>query len=96
VGASSDHRNCRDNLNEVLEEFDFTPAHPPHPVNLFQNTPIVDLEGHWESKTSPAKPGDYVLLEALKDLLVVVTSCSWDLDSINGDECTDLMLEVYE
>ncbi|MFQ5874623.1 MAG: DUF1989 domain-containing protein, partial [Dehalococcoidia bacterium] len=91
----ANHPNCRDNLNAVLEEYDFTPTEPPHPVNLFQNTPIVDLEGHWEPRDSPAKPGDYVMLEALKDLLVVVTACSWDQGPLNGEKPTDLMLEVY-
>ena len=38
------HPNCRDNLNAILKQYEFTPAEAPHPINLFQNTPIIDLE----------------------------------------------------
>ena len=90
------HPNCRDNLNAVLRSFDFIPAGPPDPVNLFQNTPVIDLEGHWEVRESPAEPGGYVTLEALEDLLVVVTACSVDRGVLNGGVCTDLQLELYD
>ena len=90
------HPSCRDNLNTVLKEFGVTPINPPHPVNLFQNTQIVNLEGEIEERESPANPGDYVMLEALKDLLVVVTACPWDQGPTNGDKPTDLMLEVFK
>ena len=92
-----EHPSCRGNLIATLERFNLTP-HPqslPDPHNLFQNTPIVDLEGHQEVRESPAKAGDYVLLEAMKDLLVIVTACSMDVGPANGGDPTDIMLEVY-
>ncbi|MEE9248333.1 MAG: urea carboxylase-associated family protein [Dehalococcoidia bacterium] len=95
-GGQVNHPNCRENLNAILGEYDFTPAEPPHPVNLFQNTPVINLDGQLEARDSPAKPGDYVMMEALKDLLVIVTACSWDKGPLNGERPTDLMLEVYE
>ena len=90
------HPNCRDNLNATLEQFNFVPAGPPDPVNLFQNTPVVDLDGHWEVRESPAEPGDYVTLEALEDVMVVVTACSVDTGPLNGGVCTDIRLELYD
>lgn len=90
------HRNCRENLNEVLEEYQIVPTEPPRPINLFQNTPIVDLDGRYEARRSPAGPGDYVLMEALQDLLVVVSACPWEMSSLNGESPSDLTLEVYE
>jgi uncharacterized protein YcgI (DUF1989 family) len=80
---------------EALKRLDFTTENLPDPHNLFQNTPIFDLEGNREARESPAKPGDYVILEALKDLLVIVTACSMDHGPVNGGKPTDLMLEVY-
>lgn len=90
------HPNCRANLNAALRQLDFTPAAQPDPHNLFQNSPVIDLEGHVQVRESTAKPGDYVLLRALEDLVVVVTACSVDTGVLNGAEPKELLLEVYE
>ena len=39
-------------------------------------------------------PGDFVLLRAEMDLVLVLTACSYDLGDANGDECTDLLIEL--
>ena len=90
--GQEDHPSCRGNLVATLERFDFTPESLPDPHNLFQNTPVVDLNGHQEVRKSAAKPGDYVVMEALKDLLVIVTACPMSASKGNP---TDLMIEVY-
>ena len=90
-----DHPSCRGNLVGTLHRFNFTPESLPDPHNLFQSTPLVDLDGRQEMRESPAKPGDYVVLEAMKDLLVIVTACSGDHSPANGGTPTDIMLEVY-
>jgi hypothetical protein len=89
------HPNCRDNFNAALRAIDFTPGGQPDPHNLFQNSPVIDLEGRLEIRESPAKPGDYVLLRALEDLVVVVTACSVDRGVLNGGEPKELLMEVY-
>ena len=89
------HRNCRDNLNAALEELGCSPPGYPDPINLFQNTPIADLQGRRETGESLAKPGDYVLLRALEDLVVVVAACSQDQTVLNGGRTKGLLLEVY-
>ena len=91
-----DHPSCRGNLVSTLTRFGFEPDSLPDPHNLFQNTPVVDLDGRKEALESPAKAGDYVVLRALEDLLVIVTACSVDVGVVNGGNPTDLMLEVYE
>ena len=88
-----DHPSCRGNLVATLESLNFTSESLPDPHNLFQNTPVVDLQGNQEIRKSPAKPGDYVLLEVLKDLLVIVTACPM---LASRAEPSDLMLEVYQ
>ena len=95
MGAKN-HPSCRDNLNATLKDFGVDIEGNPDPVNLFQNTPVVDLDGHWEIRESVAKPGDYIQFKALEDLLVIVAACSMDLSDLNGGACTDLMLEVFE
>ena len=95
MGAKN-HPSCRDNLKSTLKDFDVDVDGNPDPVNLFQNTPIVDLDGRWEVRESVAKPGDYVQFRALEELLVVVAACSMDLSDLNGGTPTDLMLEVFE
>jgi uncharacterized protein YcgI (DUF1989 family) len=90
-----EHPSCRGNLAATLERFNLTSQSLPDPHNLFQNTPFVDLEGHQEVRESPAKAGDYVVLKAMKDLLVIVAACSMDRGPANGGNPTDIMLEVY-
>lgn len=89
------HRNCRDNLNAALEELGCSPPGYPDPINLFQNTPIADLEGKRDTRESAAKPGDHVLLRALEDLVVVVSACPQDQTVLNGGQPKGLLLEVY-
>ena len=90
------HPSCRGNLVGTLHRFGLTPESLPDPHNLFQNTSLVDLEGHQDTLESRSKPGDYVIFEALQDLLVIVTACSQDHGPVNGGKPTDIMLEVYE
>ena len=89
------HPSCRGNLEAALREIGFTPDGYAEPHNLFQNSPVTDLEGHLEVRRSPAKPGDYVLLEALDDLVVVATACAVDRGVLNGDRPKAILLEIY-
>jgi hypothetical protein len=89
------HPSCRGNLNAVLEEMNFTPGGHAEPHNLFQYSPAIDMDGNLQVRQSPARPGDYVLLKALDDLLVIATSCSVDTGVINGGECKEILLEVH-
>ena len=97
-GISAARPNCRDNMQAALRAVDVTPPEQPelvHPHNLFQNSPVTDLEGHIEIREPNAKPGDYVVLHALDKLVVVVTACSV-VGVVNGGEPRELLMEVYE
>ncbi len=89
------HPNCRNNLNAALEDLGCSPPGYPDPVNLFQNTPIIDLRGTRETRESLAKPGDHVLLRAMEDLVIVVSACPQDMTPLNGGTPKDLLLEIY-
>lgn len=89
--------NCRDNMQAALRAINFpVPEHPEivHPHNLFQNTPIANLEGQMEFLEPLAKPGDYVVIRALENVVVVVTACS-SPSIVNGNDPKELLMEVY-
>lgn len=90
--------NCRDNMQAALRAINFpVPVHPEivHPHNLFQNSPVIDLDGTIEVREPLAKPGDYVVLRALENVVVVVTACSVPTGPVNGYEPKELLMEVY-
>ncbi|TDV24762.1 aminomethyltransferase [Paraburkholderia caballeronis] len=88
------HANCSDNISAALEAFG-VPARPGWPaINFFFNTGIdagqqITLDEPW------SRPGDYVLLRALKDLVCVSTSCPDDIDPANGWNPTDIQVRTY-
>ena len=90
--GDENHPSCRGNLVATLDRLNFTKENLPDPHNLFQSTPVVDLDGRQERRPSPAKPGDYVIMHAMKDLLVIVTACPMMQSGLTP---RDLMIEVY-
>ncbi|KAJ4985904.1 hypothetical protein SVAN01_08593 [Stagonosporopsis vannaccii] len=71
----------------------------PDPLNLFMNIPVT-REGEGAKKgvsfEGPlTKPGDYVVLEALRDVVVIMSACPQDVLDINGKKPTDAHFEVY-
>ena len=72
----------------------------PDPFNLFMNIPVTQSgEGakrgvsFEEPKT---KPGDYVVLEALRDVVVVMSACPQDVLTINGKNPVDAHFQVLD
>lgn len=89
--------NCRDNMTAALRAINFpVPPHPEivHPHNIFQNSPVIDLDGRIEVREPDAKPGDYVIIRALENVVIVVTACS-SPGIANAREPKELLLEVY-
>jgi uncharacterized protein YcgI (DUF1989 family) len=79
---ASPHHGCEGNLLSAFRNFGVTLPSLPSTLNLFM---YVDLNEKGELKVLPPKSraGDYVILEALEDLLVGLTACS-ALQSNNG------------
>ncbi len=93
-GVVGYHPSCNENFRTAAAAFGWTPQEVPDPVDWFQNTP-VNAALELGSGVGPTKAGDHVILRAEMDLVLVVTSCSWDLpDSINGDRCTPIRVDV--
>lgn len=89
------HANCSDNFNAVLEPLGVKPRRGWPAINFFYNTAIdhtnaLTMDEPW------SRPGDYVLLRALTDLVCATSSCADDIDPANGWEPTDIHVRVYD
>ncbi|HET7017150.1 MAG TPA: urea carboxylase-associated family protein [Streptosporangiaceae bacterium] len=87
------HVNCRDNFLAAAATAGIELPVVPDPVNLFQNSgPSAD--GRLVIGPALSEPGDEISLLALRDVVVVVTSCAVDYPPLNGGRCTPLLIAV--
>lgn len=98
LGFEGPHRSCAGNLREALASLGLEPPVVPQPVNLFTHT-RVEGDQRLVSPPNPVPPGAYVVLEAVRDALCVVSSCPFDLAlpdwTINAPGGpTELFLEI--
>ena len=97
-GVQDPHRSCAENLREALAALGLEPPIVPQPVNLFSFT-VVEPDQGLASPANPVPPGSYVVLEALREAIFVVSSCpfdvpipGWEINAASGP--TELVLEV--
>ncbi|SKB05172.1 aminomethyltransferase [Pseudomonas extremaustralis] len=88
------HDNCSDNLNRVLAPYGVQARNGWPAINFFFNTGIdahqqMTLDEPW------SRPGDYVLLRAMTELVCGSTSCPDDIDPANGWNPTDIHVRIY-
>ncbi|MFK3795697.1 DUF1989 domain-containing protein [Pseudomonas sp. NPDC088444] len=88
------HDNCSDNLSRALAAHGVQAREGWPAINFFFNTAIdahqqMTLDEPW------SRPGDYVLLKAMTDLVCGSSSCPDDIDPANGWEPTDIHIRVY-
>jgi uncharacterized protein YcgI (DUF1989 family) len=86
LGCSDYHENCTDNLHSALNQIGLCVDECPSPLNLWMNIPVTD-SGATEWGTPLSKPGDYVILRAMMDCIVVMSTCPQDMVPINGADC---------
>lgn len=89
LGCTEYHDNCSDNLVEGLKALGLTPPHLPCPFNIFQNTPYDAAANQIQWLPVPAKPGQYVILRAEMDIVIVFSSCPMDIVKLNGPDGGD-------
>ena len=89
------HVNCSDNFNAVLSDYNVAPRGGWMAINLFFNT-FFDDHFQLYSDEPWSRPGDYVLMRALRDLVCVSSSCPDDVDAANGWVPTDIQVRVYD
>jgi aminomethyltransferase len=88
------HVNCSENFNRELQPFGIQPRPGWMAINLFFNTNI-DESNQMYFDTPWSRPGDYVLMRALKDMICVSSACPCDVDPANGWNPTDIHMRVY-
>lgn len=69
------HPSCFENLSKNLAPFEILPDNIPTAFNIFMNVKFT-LEGKLIVEPPTTKAGDYIIFEALMDLVVGLTACS--------------------
>lgn len=88
------HVNCTENFNRVLAPYDIKPRKGWEAINYFYNTNI-DHHNHLYLDEPWSRPGDYVLMRALTDIVCVSSSCPDDIDAANAWDPTDIHIRTY-
>ncbi|MGH3519045.1 MAG: DUF1989 domain-containing protein [Haloechinothrix sp.] len=89
------HINCTDNFNRQLDPYGIAPRKGWPALNLFYNTAFDDsnllvFDEPW------SRPGDYVLMRAMTDLVCASSACPDDIDPSNAWLPTDIHVRVYD
>ena len=88
------HINCTDNFNGALTRFEIAPRKGWEALNFFYNT-AFDSNMQLVSDEPWSRPGDYVMLRAMTDLVCASSACPDDVDPSNAWEVTDVHVRVY-
>lgn len=88
------HVNCTDNFNHALAPYGIAPRKGWEALNYFYNT-NVDHQNQLYLDEPWSRPGDYVLMRALTDLVCVSSSCPDDIDAANAWNPTDIHVRTY-
>ena len=88
------HVNCTENFNSALAPYGIAAREGWMALNFFYNTGIdrnnvLFLDEPW------SRPGDYVLLKALTDIVCVSSSCPDDIDAANAWDPSDIHVRTY-
>ena len=88
------HTNCTDNFNRQLDPYEIARRSGWPALNFFYNTAfdgdlVLTMDEPW------SRPGDYVLLRAMTDLVCASSACPDDIDPANGWNITDVHVRVY-
>lgn len=84
-GCAPGHANCRDNFHDALFRIGVESHFVPNPINLWMNVP-VDGNGNMSLEPPVSRPGDYVVLRAIEDCIVVFSACPMDITPVNGGD----------
>jgi uncharacterized protein len=77
-GHKGPHASCSENLAVAMRRLGHHIDVVPQPINFFTNT-MVEPDGQLVSPPNPVPPGAFIEMEALMDLICVVSSCPFDL-----------------
>lgn len=87
------HPSCFENLYTNLAPFDILPDDVPTAFNIFMNVQFA-TDGKLSVDPPMSKAGDYLLFEALMDLVVGLTACSAEMS--NNYSFKPIQYEILE
>ena len=97
LGYNGYHANCSDNLRAALAELNLETTYIPAPFNMFERVVVTGGQnpGGWLEIQPPlSMPGDYLLLRAeLDHVIVVLSACPQDMSLTNGLDRTPKDIE---
>jgi aminomethyltransferase len=88
------HVNCTENFNRALAPYGVAPRKGWEAINYFYNTRVDDHNQLYYDEAW-SRPGDYVLMRALTDLVCVSSACPDDINVGNGWDPTDIHVRTY-
>ncbi|HEX4660539.1 MAG TPA: DUF1989 domain-containing protein [Streptosporangiaceae bacterium] len=88
------HVNCTDNFNGQLGRFGIAARRGWPALNFFYNTFFNEANQLFFDEPW-SRPGDYVLLRAMTDLVCASSACPDDIDPANAWVPTDVHVRVY-
>jgi glycine cleavage system T protein (aminomethyltransferase) len=88
------HVNCTDNFNGQLGRFGVAARRGWPALNFFYNT-FFNGSNQLFFDEPWSRPGDYVLLRAMSDLVCASSACPDDIDPANAWNPTDIHVRVY-
>jgi glycine cleavage system T protein (aminomethyltransferase) len=88
------HVSCSENFNGQVAPYAIAPRKGWEALNFFYNTGfdsnmVFTMDEPW------SRPGDYVLLRAMTDLVCASSACPDDIDPANGWQITPVHVRVY-
>jgi uncharacterized protein YcgI (DUF1989 family) len=95
LGHHGYHASCAENFSIAVAVFGLAPpSRVPDPLNLFMAV-AVSADGRLTLNPSVAPPGSKVVVEAMRDVLLVVSACPQDLVPINGLDSPPRPVDLY-
>jgi uncharacterized protein YcgI (DUF1989 family) len=88
-----DHPSCAVNLHGALQALGVSPSHVPQPVNFFMNV-AVQPDGGVVFGPPRTAAGDWVLLRAFMDCLVVISACPQEWNPAANYHPSDLLARL--
>ena len=90
------HVNCSDNISAQYRPYGIAARRAWPAINFFFNSWIHPTDNQIQSDEAWSRPGDYVAMQAMDDLVCVSTACPDDVDPINGWNPTDIHIRIYK
>ena len=88
------HISCTENFNGQVTPYGIAERKGWEALNFFYNT-VFDASNVLCFDEPWSRPGDYVLLRSMTDLVCASSACPDDIDPANGWELTDVHVRVY-